>query len=128
MSDKKRDESVEAKTKVADMDAAPCVESLIIEALIKEVAAIGADQVSFKLEPISPYVFEKKKDDGSAERCLLFVDDAKKPCKAEIVATDKTFVAPKPVDYNAMLIAKVNRLRVRIEVVRSYDVKSLTVL
>ena len=92
------------------------------------MAAIGADQVSFKLEPTSPYVFEKTKDDGSTERCLLFVDDAKKPCKGEIVAADKTFVAPKPVDFNALLSAKVNRLRVRIEVVRSYDVKSLTVL
>ena len=128
MNDKKQDESVEVKTKVADMDAAPCVELLIIEAVIKEVTATGDDQVSFKLEPTSPYVFEKKKDDGAIERCLLFVDDAKKPCKAEIVTTDKTFVAPKPADFNALLIAKANRLRVRIEVVRSYDVKSLTVL
>lgn len=98
------------------------------EALIKEVAAIGADQVSFKLEPISPYVFEKKKDDGATERCLLFVDNVTKPCKAKIVVTDKTFVAPKPADFNALLIAKANHLKVRIEVGRSYDVKSLTIL
>ena len=98
------------------------------EALIKEVAATGANQVAFKLEPALPYVFEKKNDDVATERCLLFVDDAKKPCKAKIVATDQDFTAPKPADFNALIIAKANRLKVRVEVGRSYDVKSLTVL
>lgn len=98
------------------------------EALIKEVTAIGVDQVTFKLEPASPYVFEKKKDDGATERCLLFVDDTKKPCEAKIVATDQDFAAPKPADFHALLIAKANRLKVRIEVGQFYNVKSLTVL
>ena len=98
------------------------------EALINEVAVIGVDQVSFKLEPTSPYVFEKKKDDGAIERCLLFVDDDKKPCKAEIVAADQCFNAPKTADFLALLIARANRLKVRVGVGRTCNVKSLTVL
>lgn len=128
MNDKKQGESVEINAKVSNMNASPGVESLIIESLIKEVTAIGVDQVTFKLEPASPYVFEKKKDDGATERCLLFVDDAKKPCEAKIVATDQDFAAPKPADFHALLIAKANRLKVRVEVGQVYDVKSLTVL
>lgn len=112
MSDGNNEEHVAADAKENDKDASFCA-----EALIKEVAVTDADQVSFKLEPTSPYVFEMKNDNGATERCLLFVDDAKKPCKAEIVATDQDFAAPKPVDFNALLIAKANRLRVRITVI-----------
>ena len=97
------------------------------EAVVKEVAATGADQVSFKLEPTSPYVFEKKKDDGATDRCLLFVDDGKKPSKAKIAATDQDFTAPKPADFHALLIAKVNRLRVCLKVNKAYEVRTLAV-
>ncbi len=123
MSDGNNEEHAGSNVKAPDKDVSFCA-----EALIKEVAAAGVDQVSFKLEPTSPYVFEKKRDDGTTERCLLFVDDAKKPCKAEIVATDRDFGAPKPADFYALLIAKANRLKVRVEVGLTYDVKSLTVL
>ena len=112
---------------MSDKDKAREEELYYTEALIKEVAAIGADQVSFKLEPISPYVFEKKKDDGSTERCLLFVDNAKKPCKAKIVAIDQGFIAPKPADFHALLTAKVNRLRVCLKVNKAYEVRTLAV-
>ena len=44
------------------------------EGLIKEVR-IDGEKVTFTLEPVTPYIFENKKDDGSIERCLLFVDE-----------------------------------------------------
>ena len=87
------------------------------EALIKEVMATTDDKVSFTLEPVAPYIFEKKKGDGSTERCLLFVDDAKNSDMAKIVKTNQSFGAPEPVDFHSLIVAKANRLRVRLLVV-----------
>ena len=123
MNDGNNEEHVDSNVKAPDKDVSFCA-----VALIKEVAVNGVEHVSFKLDPTSPYIFEKKKDDGATERCLLFVDNVKKPSNARIVATDQDFTAPKPADFNALLIAKANRLRVRVEVGLTYDVKSLTVL
>lgn len=88
----------------------------------------GNKKVSFKLEPIAPYIFEKKKDDGSTERCLLLVNDAKDPGAAKIVKTNQSFGAPEPVDLHSLIIVKANHLKVRVEVDLKYEVKTLTVL
>ena len=83
------------------------------EGYIKEVK-ITKDDVIFTLEPTAPYLFENKKDDGSTERCLLFVDNDKNPSAAKIITAGYEFVAPKPADFHSLIIAKANRLKVRI--------------
>ena len=88
----------------------------LTEGLIKEVAIQDGTKVTFKLEPVAPYIFENKKDDGSTERCLLFVDDDKNPSAAKIITAGYEFVAPKLADFHSLIIAKANRMKVRIEV------------
>lgn len=85
------------------------------EGLIKEVAIQDGTKVTFKLEPIAPYIFENKKDDGSTERCLLFVEDGKNPSAAKIITAGYEFVAPKPADFHSLIIAKANRIKVKVE-------------
>jgi hypothetical protein len=85
------------------------------EGLIKEVRIEG-EKVTFTLEPVASYIFEKKNDDGSTERCLLFVGDDKNPSAAKIITAGYEFAAPKPADFHSLIIAKANRLKVRIEV------------
>lgn len=99
------------------------------EGLIKEVAINGA-KVTFKLEPSAPYVFEKKKDDGSTEKCLLFVDgDKKNICQGDtdIVDSYAAYVSQSKVEFEAkkgyvqsLLFAKSNRMRIRVEVCDSH--------
>ena len=101
---------------MSDKDKTKKEELYYTEALIKEVAAAGVDQVSFKLEPPSPYVFEKRKNDGTTKRCLLFVDEIQNPCEAKIVSADQDFTAPNPVDFHALLIAKANRMKMRVTI------------
>lgn len=83
------------------------------EGFIKEVKIVS-EGVSFTLEPAAPYIFEKKNDDGSTERCLLFVGDDKNPSAAKIIKAGHEFAAPKPADFHSLIIAKANRLKVRI--------------
>ena len=80
------------------------------EGYIKEVT-IEDGNVMFKLEPAAPYAFERKKDEGSTERCLLFVDDDKNPCEAQVVTANKDFSAPTAADFHSLIIAKANRLK-----------------
>lgn len=84
------------------------------EGLIKEVAIKDGTNVTLKLEPVAPFIFEKKKDDGSTERCLLFVDDDKNPSKAKIIKASHAFTAPKPADFHSLVIAKANRMKMRV--------------
>ena len=83
------------------------------EGTIKNVTVEGSN-VSFTLDPIAPYVFEKKNDGGSTERCLLFVNEGKNADTAQIIKTDAKFKAPKPADFQSLIIAKANRMRVKI--------------
>ena len=85
------------------------------EGLIKEVRIEG-EKVTFTLEPVASYIFEKKKDDGSTERCLLLVDDDKNPSAAKIITVGHEFAAPKPADFHSLIIAKANRLKMGITV------------
>ena len=54
------------------------------EGIIKNVT-VESSNVSFTLDPTAPYVFEKKNDGGSAERCLLFVKEGKNAYTARII-------------------------------------------
>ena len=85
------------------------------EGTIKNVTVEGSN-VSFTLDPIAPYVFEKKNDGGSTERCLLFVNEGKNADTAQIIKTDAKFKAPEPADFQSLIIAKANRMRVKIKV------------
>ena len=85
------------------------------EGLIKEVN-VSEGEVSFTLEPVSPYLFEKKTDDGKIERQLLFV--SKKSDAAKIVSAGQRFVLPSSnckCDLNTLLIVKANRMKVCVE-------------
>ena len=84
------------------------------EGLIKEVS-IESEEVHFKLEPSMPYIFEKKSNNGSTERYLLFVDDANSRV-APIFKADQTFLAPPLVDFHSLIIAKANRMKVCLKV------------
>lgn len=121
------------------------------EGLIKtvKVEKDGDDEkVMFTIEPSSTYLFERKKDDGTMERRLLFVKsdaDTKngqsgtlneqiKELNAKIIASSSEFKAPIPCWVNTLLIAKANRMRVRIEIAwktrqtKNVEVASFTVI
>ena len=97
------------------------------EALIKEITVTN-DKASFKLEPVAPYFFEKKKDDGSPERYLLFVENTRNPSKAKIVKMHQDFSMQVSAVFHSLLIAKANRLKVRVEMDAKYNAKTLTIL
>lgn len=85
------------------------------EGFIKEVKIENDGKVTFTLEPVAPYIFEKKEDGGKTKKLLLFVDNPKKPDNAKIVGDKEEawFIIPsKKCDLSAMLIAKANRLKV----------------
>lgn len=87
------------------------------EGFIKEVKIANDGKVSFTLEPTAPYLFEKKESDGKVKKLLLFVDNPQKPDSAKIVGDkeESWFSAPLDKgDLSAMLIAKANRLKVRV--------------
>lgn len=86
----------------------------LCEGIIKEVT-VENGKVSFKLEPTAPYLFERKNDDGTIERCLLFVENTPKLEAARIVGPSQEFIPPMPSDLNTLLIAKANRLKIHIE-------------
>ena len=83
------------------------------EGFVKEVRVVK-NEVSFTLEPAVPYMFEKKTDDGKTKKFLLFVDDLKTPREAKIYDDEQEFSAPSKCDFSAMLIARANRLKVRV--------------
>ena len=98
------------------------------EGFMKEVKIVK-ECVSFTFEPTAPYLFEKKEADGKTKKLLLFVDDPQKPDSAKIVGgKDKEetwFSAPlEKGDFSAMLIAKANRLKVRVAATLELDKKS----
>lgn len=84
------------------------------EGFIKEVRVTKDGKVTFTFEPVAPYLFEKKSEDGKTEWCLLFVDDNLH--NAEIVKPTHEFVPPGPSDLNTLLIAKANHMKVRLVV------------
>ena len=83
------------------------------EGFVKDITTVG-DSVSFKLEPAAPYIFEKKRDDGSVVRMLLFVDDATNATK--LIDEGRSFVGPQEVGFQSLIIAKANRLKVRLTI------------
>ena len=83
------------------------------EGLVKEIAVKGG-KVTFKLEPSAPYVFEKKKDNGTTERSLLFVEEVESPKVAKIIAANYGFSAPESADLHSLIIAKTNRMKVKV--------------
>ena len=85
------------------------------EGFVKEIIIMDG-KVTFKLEPTAPYIFEKKIDDGSVVRMLLLVDDDM--AVAKLVDVKHSFVGPQAVDYNSLVIAKANRLKVVLTVDR----------
>lgn len=95
------------------------------EGLVKEIAVKGG-KVTFKLEPSAPYLFERKKDDGTMERSLLLVEP--KSHTARIVNPAQDFIPRKPLDLNTLLIAKANRMRICLDVTLKYIVEVLGVL
>ena len=113
MSGKKKDEALK-KGEATEKNILPS-QVYKCEGLIKEVTIQGDKKVTFKLEPVAPYVFEKKNDDGSTERCLLFVGDDKNRSAAKIITAGYEFVAPKPADFHSLIIAKASRFKVKVE-------------
>lgn len=87
------------------------------EGFIKEVK-VEKESVAFTLEPVAPYLFEKKEEDGKVKKLLLFVDNPEKPDRAKIIGDKKETWFSAPVekgDMSAILIAKANRLKVRVK-------------
>lgn len=89
------------------------------EGFIKEVKVPIADpkdksKISFKLEPAAPYLFEQKVDDGKTMKNLLFIADSKTPKSGRIINVDSDFSTPAEYYLEAILIAKGNRLKVRV--------------
>jgi len=85
------------------------------EGLIKEVN-VSCEEVTFTLEPVSPYLFEKKTDDGKMERQLLFI--GRESDAAKIVSAGRRFVLPSfkcKCDLNTLLIVKANRMKICVE-------------
>ena len=91
-------------------------EGVVKEITVKEKTAHEGDVVSFVLEPVSPYIFEKKKDNGDTEKYLIFVDNVDNPNESRIKESRLDFTMPNPCDVNSLLIAKANRMRVGITV------------
>lgn len=81
------------------------------EGFIKEIT-VADDKVTFKLEPVAPYIFEKKGDDGTVERRVLFVEDA--TAVAKLIDGGLSFVGPKAADFHSLIIAKANRMKIRL--------------
>lgn len=104
------------KMKRANSKEPKCPKLYYCEGLIKEVQIGEMNAVTFKLDPASPYIFEKMKDNGSTERCLLFVDNVQKPENAKIVQEDQDFTSSDlGSDLHSLIIAKANRLRVSVK-------------
>ena len=91
------------------------------EGVIRNVTIEG-NNVSFTLEPTSPYVFEKKNDDGSTERYLLFIEEVdyssknNAPLPAKIIDAKCKFKALNSSCFHPLIIAKANRMRMKIKV------------
>ena len=85
------------------------------EGFIKTVKIEGSS-VTFTIEPSEPYVFESRAANESTamRKILLVADDA----QAKIVGADCEFNMSNKrttqVDYTALLMAKANRMKVRL--------------
>lgn len=109
--------SIRANKKKRANDKEPkCSKLYYCEGLIKEVRIEEMSAVTFRIDPASPYIFEKMKDNGSTERCLLFVDNVQKPGNAKIVQEDQDFTSSGfGADLHSLIVAKANRLRVSVK-------------
>lgn len=83
------------------------------EGVIKNITFVG-EEVFFTLEPTEPYVFAKRNGGGTMERSLLLVSDDSK--EAIILDANHKFRAPKSADFHSLIIAKANRMMVKIKV------------
>lgn len=112
------------------------------EGFIKEIQ-ITKEGVTFTLEPVAPYLFEKKSEDGKTKKLLLLVGDSKKPKvaktnnakinEAKILDGDENpkFSTSNGCCLSAILIAKANHLRVRIKLnlqLSTIQVETITVV
>ena len=130
MSDKTAPKRKRAKAGPKQSDDTKDKVPYVCEGFIKAVE-VKHGKVSFSLEPSAPYLFEKKGDDGKPKRLLLFVDDPQKPDSARIVGDNEEalFSVPsKKCDFSAMLIAKANRLKVRVKLEFQSPTMSVEVL
>lgn len=97
------------------------------EGLVKRITRTFTD-LTFTLEPISPYlaVFDKVDGEEKARRRILLVNvaDANPNGISEVASLllkeDVSFKAIGP-DYNALLIVKANRMKLRLTVVCDDD-------
>ena len=96
------------------------------EGLIKEVK-VSDGKVVFTLEPMEPYLFEAKTDEGKSKRHLLFVDNPEAPKDTKVLDSEVEFSAPRECDLSAIIIAKANRLKVRIASKLQYNSTSIAV-
>ena len=110
------------------------------EGVVKSVTVEGTN-VFFALEPTAPYVFETKKEDGTTERCLLFIEEVDESSETQNTNTEssnskdgngtdenKNWVEARIVDakckfsasgleyLHSLIVAKANRMRVKIKV------------
>ncbi len=86
------------------------------EGFVKEVKIDKDGKVTFTLDPAAPYIFEKKRDDGKAKRCMLLLEASKTSNKARILDgdDDPKFSVPSGCSFSAMVIVKANHLKVRV--------------
>ena len=92
----------------------------VTEGFIKEVN-VSREKVTFTLEPVAPYLFEKKTDDGKIERMMLFVDSNSDAAKTKSLGQKFALPPTKSkcrCNLNTLLIAKASRMKVRIELDR----------
>lgn len=79
----------------------------------------------FTIEPSAPYIYEKEQavDGGKrVDRWLLMADSLDIPQNVRLFrAVD--FTIPSPADFNSLLIAKANKLKIRVVVELSDDPK-----
>ena len=111
VAENKSTKAIKSKQANDDRNQAPYV----CEGFIKTVEDKGGD-VSFTLDPVAPYFFEKKEEGGRTKKLLLFVDNQMNPCEARVLDGDEEpkFVAPSKCDLSALLIARANRLKIRV--------------
>ena len=82
------------------------------EGFVKTVSK-DEEGVSFKLEPVAPYLFEatEKKEDGLAKRKILLVTDDES--SARICAESVEFKM-QSVDFSSLLVIKANHMKVKL--------------
>ena len=94
------------------------------EGTVRQVKVVNG-VARFTIEPSAPYIYEKEQavDGGKrVDRWLLMADSLDIPQNVHrIRAVD--FTIPSPADFNSLLIAKANKLKIRVVVELSGDPK-----